>query len=260
MRKLINKVAVVTGAGGGIGRATALLFAAEGARVACLDVSDAMALETVCMIEARGGAALSVEADVSNVEAVEKARSTIIRAFGGVHVLINNAGIGVSGEAVTTAISLWRRGIDVNLGGAFLMSKAFWPDLVAADGAAIVNNSSIMALGGDRGSVTYCAAKAALIGLTKALAVDGARYGVRVNCICPGFVDTHMFQAAVGPEIPENQARIELNRKIPLGRVARAAEMATAFLFLASGDASYVTGTTLVVDGGATLGYQGSDV
>jgi NAD(P)-dependent dehydrogenase (short-subunit alcohol dehydrogenase family) len=260
VNRLTDRVAVVTGAGGGIGRATAMLFAAEGAKVACVDISRAMAVETVSIIEAEGGIALPIEADVSSWDAVEKARSNIIRQFGGVQILINNAGVGVSGEAAATAISDWHRGIDVNLGGAFFLSKAFWSELKDAGGAAIVNTSSIMALGGDRSSVVYCAAKAALIGLTKALAADGARHGVRVNCVCPGFVDTPLFRAYFGPKAPDNQARIALAQKIPIGRVADAADIAKAFLYLASSDASYVTGTTLVVDGGATLGYHGSDV
>jgi NAD(P)-dependent dehydrogenase (short-subunit alcohol dehydrogenase family) len=255
VNRLTDRVAVVTGAGGGIGRATALLFAAEGAKVACIDVSKAMAVETVSMIEAEGGVALPIEADVSSWEAIEKSRSSIIRQFGGVQILINNAGVGVSGGAAAIAIADWHRGIDVNLGGAFFMCKAFWSELIAAGGAAIVNNSSIMGLAGDRGAVTYCAAKAALIGLTKALAADGARHGVRVNCVCPGFVDTFF-----GVNTPDKQARAALAQKIPMGRVADAADIASAFLFLASADASYVTGTTLVVDGGAMLGYHGSDV
>jgi NAD(P)-dependent dehydrogenase (short-subunit alcohol dehydrogenase family) len=139
------------------------------------------------------------------------------------------------------------------------MSKAFWPGFMKQHHGVIVNNSSIMGLTGDMNSVAYCSAKAALIGLTKCLAADGAAHGIRANCICPGFVDTPAMRAVAG-ESKGDGSYVQFERQIPLGRMANTREVANAFLFLASDESSYITGTTLIVDGGATLGYQGSDI
>lgn len=260
MNRLLNKVAVVTGAGAGIGRETALLFAAEGARVACIDINKDGAAETAQIVSASNGSAKAIHADVSDWSAAESLRNEVLESFGHVHILINNAGGDASGDAQSLTITEWSRGFKLNLDGAFLLSKAFWPDLLAAGGASIVNTSSIMGLRGDEASVAYCSAKAALIGLTKALAADGARHAIRVNCVCPGFVDTAAIWANIGPPGSDQRARHELARKLPMGRVGKPGEIAQTFLFLASDAASYMTGAVLVVDGGASLGYKGSDV
>jgi len=176
-----------------------------------------------------------------------------------VDVLINNAGGGGVGSVESLSVEDWRKAIDVNLAGAFYFSKALWPVFAGQRRGVIVNNGSIMGLMGDMNSIAYCSAKAALVGMTRCLAADGAAHGIRANCVCPGFVDTPAMRAvAADPSVGRTIADFE--RSIPLGRMASTREIALAFLFLASDEASYITGTTLVVDGGATLGYLGSEL
>jgi NAD(P)-dependent dehydrogenase (short-subunit alcohol dehydrogenase family) len=257
--RLAGRTAVVTGAGSGIGREIAILFAAEGAAVICIDRAGDAAEDAARSICSTGAVARALVADVSDPSDVAAAGARILRECSSVDVLVNNAGGGGGGSIASVSIDGWREAVDLNLGGAFYLSKALWPAFARQRRGVIVNNGSIMGLAGDMNSIAYCSAKAALVGMTRCLAADGAAYGIRANCVCPGFVDTPAMRAvAADPAVGRTVADFE--RSIPLGRMASAREIAFAFLFLASDEASYVTGATLVVDGGAMLGYQGSDL
>jgi len=250
--RLEGKVALITGGNAGIGQATALRFAAEGAQVmiAARDAERAQAV--VHEIEAGGGVARFVACDVRDPAQCEGAVSATLDACGRLDILVNNAGIILRNRSVLeTTLDEWDDIFAVNSKGAFLMSKAALPHLLETKGN-IVNVASYAGLVGFVGAVAYCASKGALIQLTRAMALDHARQGVRINCVCPGSVHTPMIEAAwerYGAGAQEAWAE-----KHPLGRVATPAEVAAAILFLASADADFVTGVALPVDGGITAG------
>jgi len=247
--RLEKRVAVVTGAGSGIGRASAVEFAKEGARVVVADINLAGALETVKHIEAAGGQALAVETDVSQPESVQKLVAETLRAFSQVHVLVNNAAIQVNKTVEDTTVEEWNREIAVNLGGVFLCSKFFLPHLRRTKGA-IINMSSVNGFFVEPMCAGYCATKAAIIGLTKAMAIDHGKEGVRVNCICPGYIDAGLawgyFEAQADPAV----ARQTAGKLHALWRIGRPEEVARVAVFLASDEASFMTGSAVVVDGG----------
>lgn len=257
--RLAGRTAVVTGAGSGIGREIAVLFAAEGATVICIDREREAAEEVASELHSTGAIVRALVTDVADPADVADAGARIVREFPSVDVLINNAGGGGSGSIAAVSVADWRKAIDLNLGGAFYLSKALWPAFAGRRRGVILNNASIMGLMGDMNSIAYCSAKAALVGMTRCLAADGAAFGIRANCVCPGFVDTPAMRA-VAADPAGGRTIADFERSIPLGRMASAREIAQAFLFLASDEASYITGATLVIDGGATLGYQGSDL
>jgi NAD(P)-dependent dehydrogenase (short-subunit alcohol dehydrogenase family) len=246
-----GKVVAVTGAGSGIGRATALLFAQHGALVALCDVDEASGSQTASAIEGQGGRALFVPADVAESAAVQNFIARAVDAFGRLDILINNAGIGGGGERlVEMSDEAWRRVIDVNLNGHFYCCRHAVPHMSRAGGGAIVNTASVLALATLPGSVAYPASKAAVIGLTTALAHELGPHNIRVNCLLPGSTDTAMMWPQ-GLDPAEQAAAEERAAAIqPLGRVARPEEIAAASLFLASEQASFITGAALVVDGG----------
>ncbi|HET8691211.1 MAG TPA: SDR family oxidoreductase [Steroidobacteraceae bacterium] len=257
--RLAGRTAVITGAGSGIGRETARRFAAEGAAVACLDLSGGRAEEVAVALRAVGADVRARAVDVASSAQVVEACAWIAREWGDPDVLVNLAGGGGAGAIGTVSHDEWRLALDVNLGGAFLMATALWSGFVRRRRGVILNCGSIMGLAGDMNSAAYCSAKAGLVGLTRSLAADGAAHGIRANCVCPGFVDTPAMRELASD--PAGGRRFEdFVRQIPMRRMATPAEVASAFLFLASDDAAYITGSTLVVDGGATLGYLGSDI
>ncbi|MFO7589925.1 MAG: SDR family oxidoreductase [Acidimicrobiia bacterium] len=254
MQRLRGKVALITGAGNGMGRAAALLFAAEGARVVVVDSVPEAGAATVTAVEAAGGDASFVAADVSDESQVEAMVAFTTTTYGALHVLYNNAGIfpADDGGVTETAVETWDRVMDVNLKGVWLGCKHAVPALIESGGGSIVNVASFVALmGAATPQIAYTASKGGVLAMTREVAVEHARRGIRANALCPGPIDTPMLRELMRD--PE-WARRRLAH-IPMGRPGHAEELAKAALFLASDDSSYMTGATLVVDGGITAAY-----
>ena len=241
-----GKVALVTGAASGIGWATARRMAEEGARVVLSDLDGDRLAQRVAELEAQR--AMAVATDVSELEACGAMVAQTMERFGRLDILVNNAGIGGYGRVGELDPEQWRRVLAVDLDAVFYGSRAAMPHLVASGRGAIVNTASISGLGGDYGFSAYNAAKAGVINLTRTMAIDYAREGLRVNSVSPGLVITPLASV-----LHENNALMaEYAERVPMGRGARPEEIAAAICFLASDDASYVTGCNLVVDGGLT--------
>jgi NAD(P)-dependent dehydrogenase (short-subunit alcohol dehydrogenase family) len=249
--KLEGKAAIVTGAGSGIGRAAALLFAREGASVAVADIRLDAARQVAGEIEQAGGRALPVAVDVGDPDQAAALVDGARAAFGALHVLYNNAGVNSAGTVVDTEEEDWDRCFRVNVKGIFLVSRRAVPHM--AEGGSIVNQASVAALVGVRGIAAYCAAKGAVVSLTRAMAVDLAPR-IRVNCLCPGTVLTPLMEPLMarrgGGDVA---AGVKLTaEKYPIGRLGTPEEIARAALFLASDDSSFFTGAAIVPDGGMT--------
>jgi NAD(P)-dependent dehydrogenase (short-subunit alcohol dehydrogenase family) len=257
--RLANQVAIVTGAGRGIGQAIALLFARQGAALALLDRDEAAAERTAAQIIAAGGRALAIRTDIADQAAVAAAVARVHEHFGQIDVLVNNAGISAPADFIASAFEDWNRVIQVNLYGAIHCARAVAQRMVEAGRAGrIVNISSIHAHRAEPGASSYDIAKGGLDQLTRALAVELAPHGILVNSIAPGFIDTPM---AIGPD-GVNELETEWfqeayvgRRKIPLARAGQPEEVAAAALFLASPEASYITGSVLAVDGGLAVTF-----
>ena len=252
--RLQGRTALITGAGSGIGREAALLFAAEGAAVVVVDVNPAASAETATLADKDGGVALPFPADVTQASDCEAMVAFAEEELGGLHVLWNNAGVMLAADddAVSTDESVWEQTMDVNAKGVFLGCKYGIPALRRAGGGAIINTASFVALmGAATPQIAYTASKGAVLSLTRELAVIHARENIRVNAICPGPLRTELLMKVLDTE--EKQQRRLVH--IPMGRFGEAAEIAKAALFLASDDSSFMTGGSLVVDGGITAAY-----
>jgi len=250
--RLADRVALITGATSGIGRATALLLAREGARVALTGRNDERGRAVVAEINAAGGDATYLHSDVCREADCRAAVGQAISEFGRLDILFNNAGVFFANTAVECTEEEWDAQVDTSLKGAFLMSKHALPHMIRRGRGSIIHNSSGWGIvGGDR-AVAYCAAKGGLILMAKAMAIDHGRQGVRVNCVCPGDVDTPMLPEDARNRGLDWQKYLEGCANRPLGRIGTADEIAKAVLFLASDDSSFVTGAAIVVDGGGS--------
>jgi NAD(P)-dependent dehydrogenase (short-subunit alcohol dehydrogenase family) len=252
MSNFKGKVAFVTGAANGIGRAAALAFAHEGASVALADVSEHGNHETARMIEELGGRALALKCDVTRAEDVKSALARTIEAFGRLDFAFNNAGIEPRKAAPTAEYDEdeWNRIIDINLRGVFLCMKYEIPLILKQGGGAIVNTSSGAGIIGIKGSPAYTAAKHGLLGLTKAAALDYAAQNVRINAVCPGYIDTPMMGRFTGGT-PEGRAKVIAEE--PVGRMGKPEEIAAAVVWLCSEASAFVIGHAMVIDGGQTV-------
>jgi len=252
--RLEHKVALITGGTSGIGAATAVLFAKEGAKVTITGRNEKRGQAVAEKIMNDGGRAIFMRSDVRNAEECRHVVQETLRAFGRLDILFNNAGVFYPHTIVDCSEEEWDLQMDVNLKGTFLMAKAVLPHMIEQRRGVIINNSSGWGIAGGDSAVAYCASKGGIVLLTKAMAIDHGGQGIRVNCLCPGDVDT--------PMLPDDARRRGLkwedylagcaNR--PLGRIGTTDEIAKAALFLASDDSSFMTGAALVVDGGGIAG------
>ncbi len=257
--KLKDKTAIITGAASGIGKATAINFAREGAKVMCADVNADGAEATARQIADTGGEAASVRADVSKEADVERMIGETVSRWGRLDTLYNNAGIGYGMPVTQIPVDEWDRLMSINLRGVFLGCKHAIPQMLKNGGGAIVNTASDAGLRGQAMLSAYCASKGGVVLLTKSLAVEWAEHGIRINCVCPGVIRTPILdpflaqaQATTGASVDELWKR--LGEAHPMGRVGQPEEVAKAVTFLASDEASFITGVALPVDGGLEAG------
>jgi len=251
---------LVTGAGSGIGRALAERLGACRARVVIVGRAEAALVATATRVRDLGGEALVAVADVTDEAAVARAIKTAGEAFSALDGLVNNAGLAHFGTIETTPPEEWRRVVDVNLTAPYLVARAALPLLRSGTRPSIVHVASNVGLVGMRNSAAYCAAKGGLVNLARAMALDHAAEGIRVNVVCPGAVDTPMLDAERGDHKTRAERRAQLDREHPLGRVATPEEVADAVIWLLSPASSFVTGSLQVIDGGASAGFWGADV
>jgi NAD(P)-dependent dehydrogenase (short-subunit alcohol dehydrogenase family) len=254
MFSLQDKIALVTGAGSGIGAAIAELFAKAGARVFVTDRIEASARDVQVRITNAGHRADSCQLDIANEEQCKSVAAQVLRDTGQLHILVNNAGIGHVGTLETTGVSDLDRVCSVNVRGTFLITKAFLPSMLERARGSIVNIASIGGLVGVRDRLAYTISKHAVVGLTRAMALDHAKQGIRINAICPGRVETPWVQERLREYPDPQKAYEEMCATQPMGRMGRPEEIAAAALYLASDEAAFVTGATLAPDGGWSAG------
>jgi meso-butanediol dehydrogenase/(S,S)-butanediol dehydrogenase/diacetyl reductase len=248
-QRLKDKVCLITGGGSGIGRATCELFAREGAKVVVADKLLSAARVVAALI---GEAAIAIEVDVAQSASVRSMIDATIRDLGRLDVLINNAGYGIPGSVVETSEDDWDKLMAVNVNGVFFACKYAIPVMKQQGGGVIVNTASIVANVGIRNRAAYCASKGAVAALTRAMALDHVNDNIRVNCVAPGTIDTPYFEDIIRKSERPQELRRELEARQAMNRLGRPEEIANAFLFLASDESSFSTGSMLIVDGGMT--------
>lgn len=254
MSRLEGKVALITGAASGIGRESAILFAANGAKVACVDLTEDANATTAAGIEAAGGEAIAISADVSSSTDTAAMVEATVSRFGALHIAFNNAGIMHSddSDAVATDESIWDLTMNINAKGVFLGCKHEIPAIRESGGGSIINTASFVAImGAATPQIAYTASKGAVLALTRELAIVHARENIRVNALCPGPLRTELLMRFLDTDAKKQRRLVHL----PMGRFGEAAEMASAALFLASDESSYVTGSDFLVDGGLAAAY-----
>jgi 3-oxoacyl-[acyl-carrier protein] reductase len=245
--RLANKVALVTGAAGGIGKETVLLFAKEGAKVVIADFAEAPGLQVLEEVRAVGGEAIFCQVNVADKQSVDAMVKKALDTYGAVDILVNNAGITRDSMLAKLAIDDWQSVIDVNLSGVFYCTQAVIPTMIKNGKGKIISTSSVSGVYGNVGQTNYAAAKAGIIGMTKTWAKELGRKGINVNAVAPGFTDTNMVAA-----VPEKVIE-KVIQKVPMQRLGQPRDIANAYLYLASDESNYVNGTTLHVDGGIVL-------
>ncbi|HKD69202.1 MAG TPA: SDR family NAD(P)-dependent oxidoreductase [Candidatus Binataceae bacterium] len=251
--KLAGKVAVITGAGSGIGRGSALMFAREGARIVVVDIDEKSAAESVDQIKAQGGEALAITADVSKPDDAKAMVDAALKRWGAVDILYNNAATeGPICFAAQLSVEQFDEVIGINLRGTWLGMKYALPAMMARRSGSILNVGSLAGLRATPGGAAYCASKFAVVGITQAVAIEYGKYNIRANCIIPGWIETPMVHRLFGGTLPESSVTAP-----PLRRIGQPEDVAKAALFLVSEDANYITGTVFTVDGGINAGDRG---
>lgn len=257
--RLLGQVAIITGAASGIGRASALLFSREGARIVVVDIDEIGGIETVNAIKAQGGEAILVRTNVSQEKDVEHMAETAASAFGIINILFNNAAVASFKSILEIDEAEIDRVINVNLKGNIFCSKAVIPYMKRIGGGSIVNTASITGIVGAPGMAAYTASKGAIITLTRTMALEQAEENIRVNCICPASIDTEMLRSAFKRTEDPLRAREQNIKRHPLGRLGTPEDVAYLALFLASNESSFITGGTYVIDGGASIARRWKD-
>jgi NAD(P)-dependent dehydrogenase (short-subunit alcohol dehydrogenase family) len=245
MGRLDGRVALITGAGAGIGRDSALAFAREGAAVAVVDVRDHRAEQTAELVRAAGGDARAFTCDVRSLDQVNATVADALGAFGRIDAVFNDAGTTRPGSVVSVSLEDWEMVLDVNLRGTFNVSRAVLPHMLARGSGSIINMGSIDGIAADRNMAAYNAAKAAVVNLSRSMAVDFGPQGIRTNCICPGAIGSPAILRTLTDE-----RRAAMEAVTPLGRIGRPGDIASLAVFLASDDAAYINGAAIVADGG----------
>jgi len=254
MFSLQEKTALISGAGSGIGAAASEIFAAQGAKVIVVDRDEAAGAAQANKIISNGGSAEFLQCDVADVDSCENVAKTVLGKYGRLDILVNNAGIGHVGTIFQTTAEDLDRMYQVNVRGVFNMSKAFIGSMVERKKGSIVNTASIGGVVGIYDRVAYCTTKFAVVGLTKCMALDHATQGVRVNCVCPGRVETPFVKARLAEYPDPEKAYKEMSATQANGRMARPEEIAASMLYLASDESEFVTGSALIIDGGYSAG------
>jgi NAD(P)-dependent dehydrogenase (short-subunit alcohol dehydrogenase family) len=251
--RLENKVAIITGGGDGIGQAAAVLFGKEGASVVIADINLEKANNTLNMIKAKNGKAMVVQVDVTKADSVEKMVKDVIKAYGRIDILVNNAAVFIEATVLNTSEKDWDNIMAINLKGIFLCCKYTIPEMIKAKKGSIVNIGSEAGITGFKNQTAYDTSKGGVVNMTRAMALDFAEYNVRVNCVCPGTTETPMLKHALEVAPDPVQARRNFSSR-PLLRLGMPEEIAAGILYMASDESPYATGSILAIDGGKTAG------